>query len=100
MIKYRSKRTDQSIVIHHKHWKNGNMYPSFFGTVSLKASDPSGKVLEIGVKDMTHTHTHTHICRLCDTMDMLQSRFQQPTTKARKRYRLKRAWKRLQQSCS
>lgn len=52
--------------------------------------DPSGKILEIGAKDMTR------IYRLCDTMDDLQSRFQKPTTKARKRYRLKRAWKRLQ----
>jgi hypothetical protein len=49
--------------------------------------DPSGNVLEIGAKDMTHTH----IYRLCDTMNMFQSRFQQPTTKARKRYSLKRA---------
>ena len=38
----------------------------------------------------------TRIYRLCDTMDDIQSRFQQPTTKARKRYRLKRAWKRVQ----
>jgi putative transposase len=52
--------------------------------------DPSGKILEIGAKDMTR------IYRLCDAMDGIQSRFQQPTTKARKRYRLKRAWKRLQ----
>jgi putative transposase len=145
MMKYRSKRSDQSIVIHSKHWKGVTMYKTIFGTEQLKAAeqlpldlkydsrlvrdkcgryficiplpledhlaytpendvialdpgvrpfmtgyDPSGRVIDIGAKDMTR------IYRLCDTMDDLQSRFQSPITKARKRYRMKRAWKRLQ----
>jgi putative transposase len=147
MMKFRSKRRDQSIVIHSKHWRNGKLFkdPTIFGSTPLRGAeplptalnydsrlirdkcgkyflciplplddhlahtqegeivaldpgvrtfmtgyDPSGKILEIGANDMTR------IYRLCDTMDDIQSRFQQPTTKARKRYRLKRAWKRLQ----
>ena len=52
--------------------------------------DPSGKILVIGAKDLSR------IYRLCKNMVDLQAKFQQPTTKARRRYRLKRAWKRLQ----
>jgi putative transposase len=146
MMKFRSKRRDQSITIHSKHWKSGHYFdPDNFVNSRLRAAeplpetlnydsrlirdkcgnyflcipqplddhlahtqeneivaldpgvrtfmtgyDPSGKILEIGAKDMTR------IYRLCDTMDDIQSRFQQPITKARKRYRLKRAWKHLQ----
>lgn len=144
-MKFRSKRADQSIVIHSKHYNNGKIYPTIFGKTPLQASeplpeklkydsrlirdkcghfflcipeplekldyippndiialdpgvrtfmagyDPIGKILEIGSGDMTR------IYRLCSHMDKLQTRFQQPTTKAKKRYRLKKAWKRMQQ---
>lgn len=52
--------------------------------------DPSGRVLEIGAKDLSR------IYRLCRHMDNLQSRFASPDIRARKRYRMKRAWIRLQ----
>lgn len=144
-MSFRSRRCDQSIVIHSKHWRNNTFYKTTFGKEPMKSSepipehlgydarlvrdkcgkyflclplplndhlshepdhriialdpgvrtfitgyDPDGRVVDIGSKDMAR------IYRLCDGMDRLQSKFRKPTTKARKRFRMKRAWKRMQ----
>ena len=41
MMKFRSKRRDQSIVIHSKHWRSiGLFHPTFFGKVPIRAAEP------------------------------------------------------------
>jgi len=39
-MSFRSKREDQSIVMHSKHWKNGSFYKSFFGNEPIASSEP------------------------------------------------------------
>lgn len=55
----------------------------------LTGYDPGGVTWEVGAKDMTRLY------RLCYTLDQLQSRWSKPTCRHRKRYRLRRAARRI-----
>jgi putative transposase len=39
-FKFRSKKNDQTLLIHHKHWAQRTFYPTWFGKVPIRATQP------------------------------------------------------------